>query len=418
MITMSNPFSPSQLWQLADEFGTPLWVYNAETIRARIAQLQAFDTIRFAQKACSNIHILQLMREQGVKVDAVSRGEVLRALAAGFQPGFGEPSEIVFTADVMDEATLATVVEHKVPVNAGSIDMLHQLGQASPGHHVWLRINPGFGHGHSNKTNTGGEHSKHGIWHTDLNAALDAIKAGGLTLAGLHMHIGSGVDYGHLQEVCGAMVKLVQSAKDAGHDMHSISAGGGLSIPYRQGEPVIDTAHYHGLWDAARKEAEGIVGHALGLEIEPGRFLMAESGVLLGTVRATKNAGNNHFVLVDTGFNELMRPAMYGSFHAMEVLRRDGKELPAQPSVVAGPLCESGDVFTQGDGGVVLPRELSGATVGDLLVINDTGAYGSSMSSNYNTRPLAAEVLVDNGKVRLIRRRQTVEELLALELGL
>ena len=123
---MSNPFSPSQLWQLADEFGTPLWVYNAETIRARIAQLQAFDTIRFAQKACSNIHILQLMREQGVKVDAVSRGEVLRALAAGFQPGFGEPSEIVFTADVMDEATLATVVEHKVPVNAGSIDMLQQ----------------------------------------------------------------------------------------------------------------------------------------------------------------------------------------------------------------------------------------------------------------------------------------------------
>ncbi len=284
---------------------------------------------------------------------------------------------------------------------------------------LWLRINPGFGHGHSNKTNTGGEHSKHGIWHSDLLAALEAIKTGGLVLAGLHMHIGSGVDYGHLQEVCGAMVKLVQAAKDAGHDLHAISAGGGLSIPYRKGDATIDTAHYHGLWDAARKQAEAIVGHALGLEIEPGRFLVAESGVLLGTVRATKNAGSNHFVLVDTGFNELMRPAMYGSFHAMQVLRRDGKELPAQPSVVAGPLCESGDVFTQGDGGVVLPRELAGAEVGDLLVINDTGAYGASMSSNYNTRPLAAEVLVEaDGKARLIRRRQTVEELLALELGL
>jgi diaminopimelate decarboxylase len=109
---------------------------------------------------------------------------------------------------------------------------------------------------------------------------------------------------------------------------------------------------------------------------------------------------------------------MYGSYHGMEVLRRDGRQLPAQDSVVAGPLCESGDVFTQGDGGVVLPRSLAGASVGDLLVIHDTGAYGSSMSSNYNTRPLAAEVLVDAGQARLIRRRQTVDQLLALELGL
>ena len=416
---MSNPFSPDLLWQLADEFGTPLWAYDAATIRQRIAQLQAFDTVRFAQKACSNIHVLELMRAQGVKVDAVSRGEILRAIAAGFKPGFGEPAEIVFTADVMDEATLATVVEHQVPVNAGSIDMLRQLGNAAPGHRVWLRINPGFGHGHSNKTNTGGEHSKHGIWHTDLNTALDAIAQHGLHLAGLHMHIGSGVDYSHLQEVCGAMVALVKRAKEHGHDLQAISAGGGLSIPYREGDATIDTAHYFGLWNEARKQAEAIIGHPLGLEIEPGRFLVAESGVLLGTVRATKGAGSNHFVLVDTGFNELMRPSMYGSYHGMHIQRRGVGVLPVtRDSVVAGPLCESGDVFTQGDGGVVLPRALGDAQVGDLLVIHDTGAYGSSMSSNYNTRPLAAEVLVDGAQVRLIRRRQTVEELLALELGL
>ena len=414
---MSNPFSPAQLWTLADQFGTPLWVYDAATIRQRIAQVSNFETIRFAQKACSNIHILKLMREQGVKVDAVSRGEILRALAAGYVAG-GEPSEIVFTADLFDAATLDCVVEHGVPVNAGSIDMLHQLGARSPGHAVWLRINPGFGHGHSNKTNTGGEHSKHGIWHTDLPAALDAIKQHGLKLVGLHMHIGSGVDYSHLQEVCGAMVNLVRTAHAAGHDLHAISAGGGLSIPYRSGDPVVDTQHYHGLWDAARQQAEAIVGHKLGLEIEPGRYLVAESGVLLGQVRATKNAGNNHFVLVDTGFNELMRPSMYGSYHAMSVLRRDGATEAEHPTVVAGPLCESGDVFTQGDGGVVLPRDLPAAQVGDLLVIHDTGAYGASMSSNYNTRPLIAEVLVDGGQARLIRRRQTVDELLALELGL
>ncbi len=417
---MSNPFTPAQLWSLADAFGTPLWVYDAATIRQRIAQVSNFDTVRFAQKACSNIHILKLMREQGVKVDAVSRGEILRALAAGFQAGKGVegPSEIVFTADLFDAATLDCVVEHGVPVNAGSIDMLRQLGPRSKGHAVWLRINPGFGHGHSNKTNTGGEHSKHGIWHTDLPLALQTIREQGLTLAGLHMHIGSGVDYGHLAEVCGAMVELVRTAHAAGHDLHAISAGGGLSIPYRAGDPVIDTQHYYGLWNTARQQAEAIVGHKLGLEIEPGRFLVAESGVLLGEVRATKNAGNNHFVLVDTGFNELMRPSMYGSFHAMSVLRRDGSQGASQPTVVAGPLCESGDVFTQGDGGVVLPRELPAAQVGDLVVLHDTGAYGASMSSNYNTRPLIAEVLVDGAEHRLIRRRQTVDELLALELGL
>lgn len=414
---MSNPFRPEQLWSLADQFGTPLWVYDAATIRERIAQLGHFETIRFAQKACSNIHILRLMREQGVKVDAVSRGEIQRALAAGFKAG-GEPSEIVFTADLFDAATLACVVEHGVPVNAGSVDMLHQLGQVSPGHAVWLRINPGFGHGHSNKTNTGGEHSKHGIWHADLGAALAAIRQHGLHLVGLHMHIGSGVDYRHLAEVCQAMVGLVRQAHAAGHDLQAISAGGGLSIPYRSGDPVVDTQHYHGLWDAARKEAEAIVGHPLGLEIEPGRYLVAESGVLLAEVRATKDAGSNHFVLVDAGFNELMRPSMYGSFHAMSVLRRDDSTAAARPTVVAGPLCESGDVFTQGDGGVVLPRELPAAQVGDLLVIHDTGAYGASMSSNYNSRPLIAEVLVDGGQAHLIRRRQTVDELLALELGL
>jgi len=408
--------TPARLQALAQTFGTPLWVYDAGTIRERIAALRAFDAIRFAQKACSNTHILRLMREQGVKVDAVSRGEVLRALAAGYRADGSVHSDIVFTADLLDRETLATVIEHQVPVNAGSIDMLHQLGAASPGHGVWLRLNPGFGHGHSNKTNTGGEHSKHGIWHADLPAALAVVQAKGLRLIGLHMHIGSGVDYRHLSEVCGAMVDLVRQVQAAGMDLLAISAGGGLSIPYRAGEPVIDTAHYFGLWDQARQQAQTLLGHALQLEIEPGRYLVAEGGVLLAEVRASKDVGRNHFVLVDAGFNELMRPAMYGAFHAMSLLPADGKEARAErPTVVAGPLCESGDVFTQVDGGVVEPRLLPAAQVGDVLVIRDTGAYGASMSSNYNSRPLAAEVLVDGEQQRLIRRRQTVEELLALE---
>ena len=413
-----NPFSPSLLADLARQHGTPLWVYDAATIQQRVAALQAFDTVRFAQKANSNTHILRLLRAQGVAVDAVSLGEIERALAAGFVPGVHNGhAEIVFTADLLDQATLARVAELGIPVNCGSIDMLGQLAAVSPGHPVWLRINPGFGHGHSNKTNTGGEHSKHGIWHGDLLAACTQIQALGLSLQGLHMHIGSGVDYSHLQEVCGAMVALVKTVQAQGLDLQAISAGGGLSIPYQAGEPVIDTAHYFALWDGARKTVEGLLGHAVSLEIEPGRYLVAESGVLVSEVRAVKQQGAQPFVLVDAGFSDLMRPAMYGSHHGMEIVHADGS-VPSgarRSTVVAGPLCESGDVFTQGEGGVVLQRELAQAQVGDLLVLHDTGAYGASMSSNYNTRPLIAEVLVEEGAARLIRRRQTVAELLALE---
>jgi len=409
-----NPFPAPLLRSLAAQYGTPLWVYDEATILARIAQLRSFDVIRFAQKANSNLHVLRLMRAAGVAVDAVSLGEIERALAAGYTVTSGDPDALVFTADVLDRATLDRVVAERIPVNAGSIDMLRQLGARSPGHRVWLRLNPGFGHGHSNKTNTGGAHSKHGIWHTELGEALAEIRRGGLELVGLHMHIGSGVDYQHLQEVCRAMVDLVVRA---GVPIHAISAGGGLSIPYRATDRAVDTAHYFSLWDAARKEIEQRVGHPIKLEIEPGRYLVAESGVLLGEVRAAKDVGPNHFVLVDTGFNELMRPAMYGSYHEITVLPGDETERPVRPTVVAGPLCESGDVFTQDAGGVVLTRDLPQARVGDLVVLHDAGAYGAAMSSNYNTRPLAAEVLVTGSAARLIRRRQTVAELLALEAG-
>ncbi|KIA79921.1 diaminopimelate decarboxylase [Chromobacterium piscinae] len=408
-----RPFDNRQLAAIAQQYGSPLWVYHADTIRSRIAELKAFDTIRYAQKANSNTHILRLMRAEGVKVDAVSLGEIERALAAGYRAGGDEPSDIVFTADVLDRATLDKVVETGIPVNAGSIDMLRQLGERSPGHPVWLRINPGFGHGHSQKTNTGGENSKHGIWHEDLQQALQAVRTHGLELIGVHMHIGSGVDYGHLQQVCGAMVELVAQL---GCDIEAISAGGGLSIPYRDSDARIDTAHYFQLWDAARRRIAEQLGHPVRLEIEPGRFLVAESGALLAEVRAVKDMGSRHFVLVDAGFNDLMRPSLYGSYHRISVLDALGMEKNGRiDTVVAGPLCESGDVFTQQEGGTVETRPLPPAQVGDLMVFHDAGAYGATMSSNYNSRPLLAEVLVDGGAARLIRRRQTMAELLALE---
>jgi len=405
----------NNLLRLPAEFGCPVWVYDAQIIRDKIAALHQFDVVRFAQKACSNIHILRLMREQGVKVDSVSLGEIERALAAGYDPQADQDS-IVFTADLIDSATLARVHELQIPVNAGSVDMLEQLGQVSPGHRVWLRVNPGFGHGHSQKTNTGGENSKHGIWYSDLPAALEVLQRYNLKLVGIHMHIGSGVDYGHLEQVCGAMVRQVI---EFGQDLEAISAGGGLSIPYREGEEAIDTDHYFGLWNGARDKIAAHLDHPVKLEIEPGRFLVAESGVLVAQVRSVKAMGSRHFVLIDAGFNDLMRPSMYGSYHHITALAADGRDLTQAPvveTVVAGPLCESGDVFTQQEGGKVETRALPQVVPGDYLVLHDTGAYGASMSSNYNSRPLLPEVLFDKGEARLIRRRQTIQELLALEL--
>jgi diaminopimelate decarboxylase len=374
-----KPLDSALVSRLAEAHGTPYYLYDAAVFRERVAALRDFDVIRFAQKACSNTHILRLLRAEGCVVDAVSLGEIERALRAGFDTS-GPHSGIVFTADIADETTLDRCIELDVPVNAGSPDMLAQLGQRHRGHRVWLRVNPGFGHGHSRKTNTGGEWSKHGIWHAHLDEAMCQVEKYDLDLVGLHMHIGSGADFDHLRQVCDAMVAQVRAL------------------------------------DVDVKEVEGIVGHSVSLEIEPGRFLAGESGVLVARVRAKKRMADNRFILVDAGFDNLVRPAMYGSYHEISIVKPSGEVVggATEPTVVAGPLCESGDVFTQEEGGVVVPRDLPDCEVGDLVVLHDAGAYASSMASNYNSRPLAPEILID-GEPRLIRRRQRVDELLALE---
>jgi diaminopimelate decarboxylase len=407
------------LRRVAERFGTPVYVYDAATIRRQLATLRCYDRVRFAQKACPNIHIQRLLRAEGAVVDCVSLGELERALAAGFRPeAEADPSkaEIVYTADILTDAVIERVVETGVPVNAGSEDMLTQIGRRSPGHPVWLRINPGFGHGHSRKVNTGGESSKHGIWHGNLPEALRRVDQFGLQLVGLHMHIGSGTDLTHLQRVCDAMVSQIERL---GRDVRAVSVGGGLPVPYRPGDQELDVEAHFEAWDRARKRIEAHLGHHVELELEPGRYLVAASGLLLAEVRATKDMGDNHFTLVDAGFNDLVRPAMYGAHHEISVLTRTAHAAPVarRATAVAGPLCESGDVFTQDASGEVMLRDLDVCEVGDFVVFHDVGAYGASMASNYNSRPLAPEVLLDGERVQLIRRRQTIAELLALEEG-
>ncbi len=392
---------------LAKQYGTPTFVYDAEMIRRRFADLAAFDVVRFAQKACSNLAIIDLVRSCGGLVDSVSAGEIRRAMAAGYSTQ-GSPPPIVYTADIFDQQALDLVVEHQIHVNVGSPDMIEQLGDRAPGRDITLRLNPGFGHGHSQKTNTGGPQSKHGVWHEQLGDCLRRADSRDLQVSGVHMHIGSGTDLEHLSQVCGS---LEEAALKIGASITSISAGGGLPTRYQESDEPIDLERYFEMWDATRKRLENQFAHAVSLEIEPGRYLTAESGYLIAEIRAVKTMGDNLFYLLDAGFNNLARPILYGAYHPMSITTRAGDSPPQRDVVVGGPLCESGDIFTQQEGGFVCKRSLPQAKVGDYLVIECAGAYGAVMSSNYNSRPFAAEVLVEDGQRHLIRERQTFEDL-------
>ncbi|QJC29705.1 diaminopimelate decarboxylase [Enterobacteriaceae endosymbiont of Plateumaris pusilla] len=410
-----NGFLTKTIFSIIKKYNSPIWLYCAETIKKRILQLAKFDTIRFAQKACSNINILKLMRKEGVKVDAVSLGEIERALIAGYNNK--NKDDIIFTADIFDFNTLKRIIDLNITVNVGSIDMLHQLGPLSKNHNIWLRINPGFGHGHNKKTNTGGENSKHGIWHTDLKKSIEIINKYNLKLIGMHIHIGSGVNYSHLKKVCDAMTDYV--LKPYIPKINIISAGGGLSVPYKLYDKSVDTKHYFKLWNKTRNIINNHLQKNIKLEIEPGRFLVAESGILICQICAIKKIKEKRFILVDVGFNDFMRPAMYGSYHYISAISSKGIDmsyLPKIEAIVAGPLCEAGDVFTQSDNGEIKFCLLPYVHVGDYLVFHDTGAYGASMSSCYNSRPLIPEILIENGIPREIRRHQKIQELISLEI--
>ena len=398
---------------LVRQYGTPLYVYDESIIIQRIAQLKQFDVIRYAQKACSNLAILDGIRRQGVLVDAVSAGEIQRAIKAGYAPT-GDPPPIVYTSDVFDHESLRQCLQLGLHVNVGSPNMIDQLGQASPGREITLRINPGFGHGHSQKTNTGGEQSKHGIWHSQIDDCMIRVDRHGLAVTGVHMHIGSGTDLEHLALVCDAMESAVTTV---GRTVQTISAGGGLPVPYHSDETPIDLDEYYRLWDSTRSRLEARLGHSLRLEVEPGRFLVAESGSLIAEIRAIKQMGDNLFYLLDAGFNNLARPILYGAYHPMNVSPADGRhgKRKTHQVVVGGPLCESGDIFTQQQGGLVCTQQLPIAGVGDWIVIGCVGAYGQVMASNYNSKPFAAEVLLREGDSHLVRSRQTLDELMAGE---
>lgn len=423
--------SPALLRSLAVKVGTPYWLYDARVIRQRIADIQFLtDTdgvqARFAMKACPATKVLREMREAGIWIDAVSGNEVLRALHSG-HPGGHTPPVICLTADVFRDNAMEVILKHGVLPNIGSPGQIADLVRAGYAGPVSLRVNPGFGHGHVNSCDTGGPSSKHGIWLADVAAVKEDAARAGFPVTMLHAHIGSGPQFQELHDnltrLAADFVKLLPQFPE----LEAVSLGGGIPHNYKDHGAQVPMEPLRDLFATCHQRLSAAARRELRVEIEPGRYYVAPGCTLVTRVTDVKQTRTNEkgsgatFAMVDAGFVDLVRPAMYGSYHAIDIVGRDDEDpnMAREPIVIAGPLCESGDIFTRDDRELLAPRLLPRPAAGDLLTLRDAGAYGYAMSSNYNSIGRAPQLwLEEDGAVEMISRRETVEDLLKAETSL
>lgn len=415
---------PSLLESLARQVGTPFWVYDAKVLRARLRQVKALTSpplvqARFAMKACPATAVLKEMLAEDIWIDAVSGNEVLRALRAGYPKG-KDPAKICFTADVFRDNALEVVLDNDILPNIGSPNMIQQLADAGYRGPISVRLNPGFGHGHVNACDTGGPSSKHGVWFEEAQSIAKEASKHGMQIVMIHAHIGSGPQFTELHDNLSRLAADFAAIAPTLPDLRSVSLGGGIPHDYRNRDAAFPLEMLRDLFQQAQKDLSAAAGREIHVEIEPGRFYVAPSGTLVARVHDVKATQTNAkgegvtFAMIDAGFVDLVRPAMYGSWHTIEVVGREGE--PTEPIVVAGPLCESGDVFTRDDAELLQPRALPRPQPGDLMTLHDGGAYGYAMASNYNSIGRAPQLwLEEDGSVRMISRRETIDDVVDLE---
>ncbi len=396
------------LADLAARFGTPLYAYSADMIAARYHEVdQAFSgyphTLHYALKANSTLAIARLVRGLGAAADANSGGEIEVALRAGFTA-----EEIVFTGVGKSEAELARAIELGLrSINAeseGEIERIDRIASARGTRaRVAVRVNPDIDARSHPHISTGRKNNKFGVAIEDAREmCLRMRDRRGVQIVGLHSHVGSQITHLEpLQHAAEALATLACELRRAGIQIEHLDIGGGLGIPY-EGQTVPSAAEY------AAAVLPMVRKTGLALILEPGRFLVGQAGVLISRVVDIKpQPGGKLFVIVDAGMTELMRPMLYGAFHRIEPVVAS-----AAPEAIVdfvGPVCETTDTLGK-------DRRLPEPAVGDLMVVFDAGAYGSVMASNYNRRPMPAEVLIQHGQATLVRRRQTIDDLVALEL--
>jgi diaminopimelate decarboxylase len=395
---------------VADAVGTPTWVYSAGAMRRRARDLRsAMDdtgldvSLHYAMKANDHLAVLRVFHAEGLGADVVSEGEFRRALAAGIPPG-----HVVYSGVGKSEHELQFALEHDIgQVNVESVEELDMLSAlaARIGRtvRIALRVNPDVDAETHAKISTGRARDKFGIPWIDAAAMYTrAATLPGIAPIGLATHIGSQItSLAPFRAAYGRIAELVTGLRAAGHVVTSVDCGGGLGIPYRN-EPVPSPA---GLAGALRSAFHNLDVRLL---LEPGRWLVAPAGVLLCSVVLTKQSGNARFVVLDAAMNDLVRPAMYDAWHGIVPVSAIDAARPAEPADIVGPVCESGDTFARGRALPPLPRNAR-------VAILDAGAYGSVMSSTYNARPFAAEVMVDGARWSVIRARETHDAMWASE---
>src|ERR1041385_253028 len=390
---------------LARRFGTPLYVYDGAGIRRQGERVKrAFAHLPFqpfyAMKANSNVSILRLVHRSGFGADAVSPGEIFLAKHAGFS---GE--EIWFTCSNVSDEDLRAIDDERIVINLNSmseVDRIVALGLPNP---VALRVNPDVGAGHHADVVTAGGGVKFGIDLAEVEQARMIVEDSGRKVVGLHAHIGSGVD---------TIAPLIESARrlleisTAFANLRWLNFGGGISVPYRPEEKDFPIDDYGA--ELTRIAERLLRARDLTAILEPGRYVVAESGLLLARVTAKRLSAGTFWIGCDTGFNHLVRPSKYGAYHHIVNARRRGAA--DEELVVAGNLCESGDVFTRDGAGNIAPRRMDATKDGDVIAFCGAGAYGFSMASDYNARLLPAEVMVEERDVCVIRDGQTNDDLI------
>ena len=404
--------------EIAEKFCTPIYIVNEQLIRKRYRNLKEAlnseyenNRIHYAVKANSNLSILKILHSEGASFDCTSMGEIYTCFKAGISP-----EKIIYTGNMFTDEDFTFAVENKVLVNLDSVSQLKRLAKihddlGKEKSIISFRINPEFGAGHHTHTITAGRTIKFGILEEQAIEAFSKAKEYGFEKFGIHQHIGSGVlnaqDFKKPVEKYISIIKKV--AKSLEIKFEFIDFGGGLGIPYLPLEEPLDFNIYKEVVIKPFKQLinSGDNGKPI-FKIEPGRYLTAESSILLTQINTIKNNGYKLFAGVDAGFNTLLRPTLYNSYHHIIACNKKGKE-PTLTYDITGPICESGDILGKN-------REFSMLEEKDVLAILDVGAYGFTMSSTYNSRPRSSEILINNGKIFKIREAESLDDLLKLQI--
>ena len=398
-------FKGNDIEKIVKEFGTPLYVYNEDILRKRMSEVAGIITkypykANYSMKANSNIEILKIAREENVNCDAMSEGEIRLLLKAGFTP-----DQIFFVPNNIDANEMQYAIDNGIMISLDSIDQINLYGSINPGSKCALRINPGVGAGHHEKVVTAGKNTKFAIAEEDIDEAKRVADSYGLKICGINQHVGS--LYMTPDPFLNAIDQFLRIARKF-KDLEFIDFGGGFGIPYHklEDEEPFDIFRLSIEWTKRLDEFVKSYGSTPLFKSEPGRYCVAEGGVLLGRVNAVKFNGDHKYVGTDVGMNVIMRPVLYDSWHDIEIIS-DGKVVKGmkEEATITGNICESGDVLCK-------DRPMPMIKDNGLICVLDAGAYGYSMCSSYNMRLRPAEVMIcSDGSYRLIRRRETFDDI-------